>query len=89
MRLRRQVGQMSHSLRLAYPNPNDPPPMDRRVIGVPSRGQMGFSPAATCARMAFCSSGSNCACCSILNAPETVTQNYKLIGESVRQLIGW
>jgi hypothetical protein len=61
MRLRRQVGQMSHSRWREYPRPKEPPPMDRFVIAAPSRGQTGASPDDTCARMAFCSAGSNCA----------------------------
>jgi len=59
MKLRRQVGQMSHSRCREYPRPKDPPPMDRRVIAVPSRGQVGLCPAVTWATMAFCSTGSN------------------------------
>jgi len=44
--LRLHVGQISHSRFLAYPSPNEPPPMLRTVIVVSSRGHLTGCPSA-------------------------------------------
>src|SRR4051812_9622395 len=59
--LRRHLGQINQSRCLAYPRPNDPPPISRRVIGMSHRGQDGLFPETKSSRMVWSSFALYCA----------------------------